>query len=205
VRWGGGSGQLDLMHAASAAGMAGSLPHGPRRRLAAYRDQARRSRIGAVRGGVVGAEADVVGAPLRVRVDSRVVHSGGSEWQGPREVLADPGLRVELEWEEHSNWRQGSGWRSAGHRPDLTTVSNVGLTLVEVDIPAKSSKRRIAVLKRYRDRISQGRIGGVLYVCATEAGRERIENEADSAYFNTRRLRTMLIGTVRARAFGDAA
>ena len=131
--------------------------------------------------------------------------AGGSEWQGPREVLADPGLRVELEWEEHSNWRQGSGWRSAGHRPDLTTVSNVGLTLVEVDLPAKSSKRRIAVLKRYRDRISEGRIGGVLYVCATEAGRERIENGADSAYFNTRRLRTMLIGTVRARAFGDAA
>lgn len=131
--------------------------------------------------------------------------AAGSEWQGPREVLADPGLRVELEWEQHTNGRQGSGWRSARHRPDLTTVSNVGLTLVEVDLRAKPSKRRIAVLKHYRDWISEGRIGGVLYVCATEAGSERIEKEAERAYFNTRRLRTMLLGTVRARAFGEAA
>ncbi|MHB8656768.1 MAG: hypothetical protein ACYC91_02270 [Solirubrobacteraceae bacterium] len=44
----------------------------------------------------------------------------------------------------------------------------------------------------------------MLYVCAT-AGSECVENEAERAYFNTRRLRTMLLGTVRARAFGEAA
>jgi hypothetical protein len=128
----------------------------------------------------------------------------GANWQGPREVLADAGLCLELEWHAHTNWRQGSGWRSARHRPNLTVVSDVGLTVVEVDLQAKSSKRRIAVLKHYRDWISEERIGGVIYVCATTTGRERIGSDADSAYFNTKRLRTMLLSAVRARAVGEA-
>jgi hypothetical protein len=128
----------------------------------------------------------------------------GADWQGPREVLADTGLHADLEWEAHTNWRRGSGRRSTTHRPDLTVVSDVGLTLVEVDLNAKPTKRRIEVLKCYRDWIWQKRIGGVIYVCARETGRQRIKDSASKAYFNSQRLQIVLLDNVRARALGEA-
>lgn len=127
-----------------------------------------------------------------------------ADWWGPREVLADPKLCFKLYREEYVSGRQGNG-RSARHRPNLAIMSEVGLTVVEVDLQATSTKRRIAVLKRYRDPMHEGRIGGVICVCNTETSPERIEHAAESAYFSTKRLRTMLIGTVRARALGEAA
>ena len=55
----------------------------------------------------------------------------GREWRGPREVLADPQLKGELEW------LTGTGWRRSGHRPDLAVVMESGTVAIEVRAPTQ--------------------------------------------------------------------
>ena len=64
----------------------------------------------------------------------------GREWRGPREVLADPELKGELEW------LTGTGWRRSGHRPDLAVVMETGTVAIEVELQRKADKRLRAIL-----------------------------------------------------------
>src|SRR5437763_6597103 len=83
------------------------------------------------------------------------------EWRGPREVLADPELKGELEW------LTGTGWRRSGHRPDLAVTIPAGRVVVEVELQRKSVNRLRAVLSLYGRWHAEQRIAGVVYVCPT--------------------------------------
>jgi hypothetical protein len=124
----------------------------------------------------------------------------GEEWRGPREVLADPGLHAELEWLEHTIWQRGDGWRAATHRPSLAVLTEHRPAVVEVDLQPKVTKRRIAVLRQYRDWFWQERIAGVLYVCDSTAVASRVKHAATDAGFPGKRLRIELLTTIRAQA-----
>jgi len=128
----------------------------------------------------------------------------GEDWRGPREVLADCGMHAELEWLEHTTWRRGDGLRAVTHRPDLAVLSEHGLVVVAVDLQSKMTKRRVAVLHNYRRWFAQERIAGVLYVCGTETGAERVKDAATEAGFPRKRLRIELLSTIRAAAEASA-
>ncbi len=90
------------------------------------------------------------------------------DWRGPREVLADPRLKGQLEWPT------GTGWRRSGHRPDLAAVMPTGIVAIEVELQRKADKRLRAILSLYREWLTDRRIAGLIYVCRDDAGAERI-------------------------------
>ena len=92
----------------------------------------------------------------------------GRDWRGPREVLADPRLKGELEWLTRN------GWRRSGHRPDLAAVMPTGMVAIEVELQRKADKRLRAVLGLYGQWLTERRITGLIYVCRDEAGAERV-------------------------------
>jgi hypothetical protein len=59
---------------------------------------------------------------------------GAQQWQGPREVLADPRLKRSV------YWSSTGGLRRAGHRPDLTLRAEAGLIPVEVELERKERR-----------------------------------------------------------------
>jgi hypothetical protein len=92
----------------------------------------------------------------------------GRELQGCREVAADASWRGEL------SWRDGKGRHRAGHRPDLAWRTGGGRVAVEVELARKATPRLEAILGLHARWRAGGRTGGVIYVCADEAGCERI-------------------------------
>jgi hypothetical protein len=118
----------------------------------------------------------------------------GRDWRGPREVLGDAQLKGEIQW------RTGAGMRRAGHRPDLVVHIPAGVVAVEVELQRKASARLSAILSLYGRWLVEDRITGVIYVCADEAGAERINAAATSSGLPDDALRTELLESVRDQA-----
>lgn len=123
----------------------------------------------------------------------------GADWQGPREVLADPDLKGDLEWQTRS------GWRRTAHRPDLTVLAADGPIAVEVELQRKAEKRLGAVLSLYRRWLDESRIAGVVYVCANDNIADRVRRHGVDAGLPTRAIRIELLDAVREQASGVPA
>ncbi len=123
----------------------------------------------------------------------------GADWQGPREVLTDPDLKGDLEWQTRS------GWRRTAHRPDLTVLIADGPVAVEVELQRKAEKRLGAVLSLYRRWLDESRIAGVVYVCANPNIAERIRRHSVDAGLPARAMRIELLDAVREQATGVPA
>lgn len=91
---------------------------------------------------------------------------------GPCE-LADEDI-----WRGELRWRDRSGWRSSGHRPDLLREVDEVPVAVEVELARKSTARLSAVLELQALWRSQGKTGGVTYVCANKLVCERVQRIA---------------------------
>jgi hypothetical protein len=118
----------------------------------------------------------------------------GRDWRGPREVLADPRLKGELEW------LTGNGWRRSGHRPDLAAVMPTGMVAIEVELQRKAHKRLRAVLRLYGQWLTERRITGLIYVCRDEAGAERVRELGVGTGLPDGALRIELLSSVQAQA-----
>ena len=119
---------------------------------------------------------------------------GAQEWQGPREVLADPRLKRTVYWSSRG------GFRRAGHRPDLTVRARAGLIPVEVELERKSVARMHAILTMYRGWIAEREIGGVVYVCGSQARADRVHELAAEVGIPPDRLRIELLSAVSEEA-----
>ena len=116
------------------------------------------------------------------------------DWRGPREVLTDPRLkRIVL-------WSTRVGLRRAGHRPDLTVRAPVGLVAIEVELERKSASRMEGILTMYRRWVAEHEIGGVAYVCGSEARAGRVRELADQVGIPAGGLRIELLSVVREEA-----
>ncbi len=118
----------------------------------------------------------------------------GRDWRGPREVLADPRLKGELEWLTRN------GWRRSGHRPDLAAVMPTGMVAIEVELQRKADKRLRAVLGLYGQWLTERRITGLIYVCRDEGGAERVRELGVATGLPDGALRIELLSSVQAQA-----
>jgi hypothetical protein len=122
----------------------------------------------------------------------------GREWKGPREVLCDGSLKGEV------GWLTGGGWRRAGHCPDLAVQLGERVVVVEVELQPKARKRLGGILGLYGDWLGDGRIAGVIYVCANAKVAERVNEIAEEVGVPDAALRTELLSVVEAQARGEA-
>lgn len=120
---------------------------------------------------------------------------GAKEWQGPREVLTDPRLKRTVQWSTRVSLRR------AGHRPDLTVSARAGLVPVEVELERKSISRLEAILTMYRRWIAERDIGGVAYVCGSQARAERVRDLAAQVGIPPGGLRIELLSAVCDEAY----
>ena len=118
----------------------------------------------------------------------------GRDWRGPREVLADPRLKGELEWLTRN------GWRGSGHRPDLAAVIPTGMVAIEVELQRKADKRLRAVLGLYGQWLAERQITGLIYVCRDAAGAERVRELGVATGLPDGALRIELLSSVQAQA-----
>jgi hypothetical protein len=119
---------------------------------------------------------------------------GAKEWQGPREVLTDPRLKRTVQWSTRG------GLRRAGHRPDLTVRARTGLVAIEVELERKSISRMEAILTMYRRWIAERELGGVAYVCGSDARAERVGDLAAQLGIPPGALRIELLNVVHDEA-----
>lgn len=120
----------------------------------------------------------------------------GAAWRGPREVLADPELKGDLEWQTRG------GWRHSTHRPDLALVIPSGPVVVEVELRQKAQSRLGAVMSMYRRWLDQSRIVGVVYVCRAEKLANKVRAHGLEAGLPSSAMRIELLESVRAEAIG---
>jgi len=120
----------------------------------------------------------------------------GHKLLGARELLDSD------EWSGGISWRDRSGFKNAKHRPDLIARPRGGGHIaIEVELAKKSAKRLRAILSRHAVWRSNGRTGGVVYVCADEEGRERITKQAAGiGLVRGGGLRVELLDTIKAQA-----
>jgi hypothetical protein len=92
---------------------------------------------------------------------------------GCRELAGEEAWRGEL------RWRDRSGWRTSGHHPDLLRSINGTPVAVEVELARKPSARLAAILELHALRRSQGKTGGVLFVCGSALVCDRVQRVAE--------------------------
>jgi hypothetical protein len=109
-------------------------------------------------------------------------------------VLTDPRLKRTVQWSTRV------GLRRAGHRPDLAVRARAGLVAIEVELERKSISRLQAILTMYRRWIAERDIGGVAYVCGSDARAERVHDLAAQVGIPAGRLRIELLSTVHDEA-----
>lgn len=119
---------------------------------------------------------------------------GARDWRGPREVLVDPELKGKLLWSTRVKLQ------SSGHRPDLAVRIPAGLVAVEVELQRKATNRMHAILSMYRDWIENGKLAGLVYVCGSETGAERVHELAEQAGIAAGDRRIELLSMIRAQA-----
>ncbi len=92
-----------------------------------------------------------------------------------RNFIADRELLDDPLWSGRISWTDHEGLHSSGHRPDLVGfLPNGPAVPVEVELAQKSIARLRAIIILYVRWRSEGRIGGVIYVCGDQDGAERI-------------------------------
>jgi hypothetical protein len=124
---------------------------------------------------------------------------GAPEWKGPREVLADPKLKGTVAWSTRVSLRR------SGHRPDLAVRTRGGLAAVEVELQRKDTGRMEGILMMYRDRIDDGKLAGVVYVCGSDARADRVHELANKVGIPAQALRIELLSDVREQTQSAAA
>ena len=118
---------------------------------------------------------------------------------GPREML------VRTDWRGELRFRERGELRRRGHRPDLGGRLPDGQLLpIEDELTEKSSARLKAVLELHSEWVSEGKSGGVIYVCGDEEIVERVLAEGARAGLSVDRgtLRIELVGTIQREAIG---
>ena len=124
----------------------------------------------------------------------------GREWRGPREVLADPRLKGELEW------LTGTAGGASGHRPDLAVVMPTGMVAIEVELQRKADKRLRAILGLYGQWLTERQITGLIYVCRDDAVAKRIREIGSGGRATRRRAtRSSCSAPCRPQALGRSA
>jgi hypothetical protein len=123
----------------------------------------------------------------------------GRDWRGPREVLADPELKGQLEWTTRT------GRRRAGHRPDLAVQVPAGTVVIEVELQRKSENRLEAILSLYRRWFGERRLAGLIYVCGTEARAKHVRKLAADSGLPSAGFRIELLDAVQEEARGARA
>ena len=105
----------------------------------------------------------------------------GRVMQGCREVDEDPS------WRGNIRWHDGKGAHRSGHRPDLAVILDGVRFGVEVELARKSVERLTAIVGLHARWRAAGQAGGVIYVCADEAGAERVREIAAERGLSTDR------------------
>lgn len=109
-------------------------------------------------------------------------------------MLVDPRLKGELQWQTET------GWRRAGHRPDLAVVMPGGAVAIEVELQRKANARLQAILGLYGQWLGERRITGLIYVSDREAGAKRVREVAAQTGLPAGAVRVELLSTVQAQA-----
>jgi hypothetical protein len=126
----------------------------------------------------------------------------GRVMQGCREVDEDPSWRGDLRWHD------GKGAHRSGHRPDLAVILDGVRFGVEVELARKSVERLKAIVGLHARWRSAGQVGGVIYVCADQAGGARVEEIAGERGLSTARgggLRVELLERIEQETRAAAA
>jgi hypothetical protein len=126
----------------------------------------------------------------------------GRVMQGCRQVEADPSWRGDLRWHD------SNGAHRSGHRPDLAVILEGVRFGVEVELARKSVERLTAIVGLHARWRAAGQTGGVIYVCADEAGAERVRDIAAGRGMSTGRgggLRLELLEMIEREALAAAA
>ena len=133
----------------------------------------------------------------------------GRTFLGPRELLVD------AEWSGRLELVHRISRRQLGHRPDLVGLVDDTRIAVEVELAPKSKPRLDAILRLHHDWLRGKKTNSVVYICANEEGRRRIQRANERVdVMPGYRLRIELLGTIkeqtraefeRARANGEAA
>jgi hypothetical protein len=113
---------------------------------------------------------------------------------GPRELLC------ERKWSAKLDWRDGSGFKKSGHRPDFVAFLESSAFAIEVELARKSRARLDAIFALHLKWIVNGTSRGLIYIVADDHGRASIERTADRAGVGRdyRQLRICLLDAVKA-------
>lgn len=98
----------------------------------------------------------------------------GRGMEGCRDVLEDPTWTAKIRW---SDW---NGFHTSGHRPDLAVTRDGARVPIEVELARKSVERLKAILGLHARWRAARKTGGVIYVCADQAGCARVREIATS-------------------------
>jgi hypothetical protein len=105
----------------------------------------------------------------------------GRVMQGCREVDEDPS------WRGNVRWHDGKGAHRSGHRPDLAVILDGVRFGIEVELARKSVERLKAIVGLHARWRAAEQAGGVIYVCADEAGADRVREIATGRGLTTDR------------------
>jgi hypothetical protein len=126
----------------------------------------------------------------------------GRVMQGCREVEGDASWRGDLRWHD------SKGAHRSGHRPCLAVILEGVRFGVEVELARKSVERLTAIVGLHARWRAAGQSGGVIYVCADEAGAERVREIAAGRGLSIGRgggFRVELLEMVECEALAAAA
>ena len=117
----------------------------------------------------------------------------GRSFIGPRELLDDPA------WSGDLHWRDRSGFKRSGHRPDLIGVVREHRLPLEVELAPKSKPRLEAILSLHLAWFAAGKSDAVIYICGDEDGYRRIKRAAERVGLHNRDdfLRIELLATIK--------
>lgn len=121
----------------------------------------------------------------------------GRTMNGCREVDEDPS------WHGDIRWHDGKGAHRAGHRPDLAVIVDGVRFGIEVELARKSVERLKAIVGLHARWRAGGQSGGVIYVCANDAGSARVHAIARERGLSTGRgggLRIELLQSIQREA-----
>lgn len=121
----------------------------------------------------------------------------GRTMQGCGEVDADPSWRGDIRWHD------SKGAHRARHRPDLAVVLDRVRFGVEVELARKSIERLSAIVGLHARWRAAGQTAGVIYVCADDAGAQRVREIAAERGLSTERgggLRVELLEQIKQQA-----
>jgi hypothetical protein len=118
------------------------------------------------------------------------------EFLGPRELLTDP------RWSGGLEWRDRTGLKRVGHRPDFVGIVGESRIAIEVELAVKSRSRLESILSLHLAWVASYKTDGVTYICGDEEACRRIERVGDRVglYRSDKRLRIELLETIKAQA-----